>query len=131
MQMEEKVKLNNQSKAEMLKKIKEAEFKIKEGGRQLVQILDEDELHRQLRVYKDDFAVLKEKIKKVEDLIEIESKNELVNKDLLDKIRAGNVMYKEQITMIKMEKGIENLFSPNGKIKTPEPDYDEIDRLER
>ena len=129
--MEEKVKLNNQSKAEMLKKIKEAEFKIKEGGRQLVQILDEDELHRQLRVYKDDFAVLKEKIKKVEDLIEIESKNELVNKDLLDKIRAGNVMYKEQITMIKMEKGIENLFSPNGKIKTPEPDYDEIDRLER
>lgn len=108
MQMEDQIRVNNESKVQQMKKIKEAELKIKECGRQLLQMEDEDDLHRQIRNYKDDFAFWKEKIKKVEELIEIENKNEIANKDLLEKIRAGNLMYREQITMIKMEKGIED-----------------------
>ena len=75
LELENTVKQVKEQKNQWLKKIKEAELKVKGQGKQLVKMEDEDEVQARLKGYIDELRVWKEKVSRSEELLQKEEKN--------------------------------------------------------
>ena len=75
LELENTVKQVKEQKNQWLKKIKEAELKVKGQGKQLVKMEDEDEVQAWLKGYIDELRVWKEKVSRSEELLQKEEKN--------------------------------------------------------
>ena len=75
LELENTVKQVKEQKNQWLKKIKEAELKVKGQGKQLIKMEDEDEVQARLKGYIDELRVWKEKVSRSEELLQKEEKN--------------------------------------------------------
>lgn len=119
LEMEEQVKNITEQKLRWEKKIKEIESKVKESGKLLNQMEDDEDFILKHKSLVEELRMWKEKVKRSEEQREKDTKSRQNQKEMYAGLARENAQLKEMINKVRLDKNLpESKINDEGQLET-------------